>query len=106
MKNLQIAMPAHIFSQKMFRNEIESLPLYKVIGYCIHLSGVPAESFSKPLDRLTAPGSTLASPLFQSVVYTATQRVESGRSPEENITERDLDAVVKVVYLRDTSMTV
>ena len=60
--------------------------------------GVTAESYSKPLDRLTSPGSTLASPLFQSVVYTATQRMELGRTPEENITEKDLEAVVKVSY--------
>ena len=59
-------------------------------------AGAASDSYSKPLDRLTSPGSTLASPLFQSVVYTATQRMESGRTPEENITEKDLEAVIKV----------
>ena len=55
-----------------------------------------SDSYSKPLDRLTSPGTTLASPLFHSVVYTATQRMESGRLPEENISEKDLEEVIKV----------
>ena len=59
-------------------------------------SGAVSDSYSKPLDRLTSPGSTLASPLFHSVVYTATQRMESGRAAEETITESDLEAVIKV----------
>ena len=61
-------------------------------------SGVVSDSYSKPLDRLTSPGATLASPLFHSVVYTATQRIESGRTAEENITDRDMEAVIKVEY--------
>ena len=58
-----------------------------------------SDSYSKPLDRLTSPGATLASPLFHSVVYTATQRIESGRTAEENITDRDMEAVIKVEYI-------
>ena len=67
-----------------------------VSGSFLSSPGTMSDSYSKPLDRLTSPGSTLASPLFHSVVYTATQRMDSGRSPEENITEKDMEAVVKV----------
>ena len=74
------------------------LVCYAHVYTCMYIGAV-SDSYSKPLDRLTSPGTTLASPLFHSVVYTATQRMESGRTAEENITERDLEAVIKVYHI-------
>jgi hypothetical protein len=86
------------FYQLCFRNGSVAEMLGKASLWDEDTAGAVSDSYSKPLDRLTSPGTALASPLFHSVVYTATQRMESGRAPEENITERDLDAVVKFLF--------